>query len=100
MSTLSIRLSKELYSRLSEESRIAKEPKSLLARDALADFLKRRQRERLVAELARAAAAMNAEEAAALAAEALPLDNEALAVAEGRQASDEWPEDLDRKWRE
>ena len=98
MSTLSIRLSKELDSRLCEESLIAREPKSLLARMALEEFLKRRRHDRFVAELARAAAAINAEEAKALAAEALPLDNEALEMAEGRRTSDELPEGPDRTW--
>ena len=86
MSTLSIRLSEELDSRLSEESLIARESKSLLARLALEEFLKRRRQERFLAELARAAAAIDTESAAKLAAEALPLDNEALAVAEGNRA--------------
>ena len=87
MSTLSIRISKELDSRLSEESHIVNEPKSLLARRALEEFLKRRRRERFVSELARAAAAIDGTEAAALAAEALPLDNEALEMAEGRRTA-------------
>ena len=99
MSTLSIRLSKELDSRLSEESIVAREPKSLLARTALEEFLKRRRHERFVAELARAAAAIDGEGAAALAAEALSMDNEALAMAEGRQTTGEGPGELDREWR-
>ena len=85
MSTLSIRLSEDLDSRLSEESLIASESKSLLARRALEEFLRRRRQERFLAELARAAAAIDAEDSAALAAEALPLDNEALTIAEGRR---------------
>lgn len=42
-----------------------------------------RRRERLVARLVRAAAAARTPEAVALAEEALPFDNEALALAEG-----------------
>ena len=42
-----------------------------------------RRRERLVARLVRAAAAVGTPEAVALAEEALPFDNEALALAEG-----------------
>ena len=99
MSTLSIRLSKELDSRLYEESLIAREPKSLLARMALEEFLKRRRHDRFVAELARAAAAIDGEETAVLAAEALPLDNEALAMAEGGQKTDEGRGKLHQKWR-
>ena len=91
MSTLSIRLSTELDLRLNEESLIANEPKSLLARKALGEFLERRRRERFVAELVRAAAAIDEEEARKLAAEALPLDNEALALVEARRPGDERP---------
>lgn len=99
MSTLSIRLSKELDSRLCEESLIAREPKSLLARMALEEFLKRRRHDRFVAELARAATAIDGEETAALAAEALPLDNEILAMTEGGHGSDEQRGTVRRKRR-
>ena len=79
MAVLSIRLSEDLDTRLSEESRAANQPKSLLARTALEQFLARRRRERRLARLARAAAAIDG--AAGIAAEALPLDNESLALA-------------------
>ena len=42
-----------------------------------------RRRERLVARLVRAATAVDTPDAVALAEEALPFDNEALALAEG-----------------
>lgn len=78
MPTLSLRLSAELDARLSEESVARAVPKSLLAREALEEYVVHRRRERVLAELARAAGALDGKEAAALAAEALPLDNEAL----------------------
>lgn len=78
MATLSLRLSSDLDARLTEESRVSDVPKSLLAREALEEYVSRRRRERLLAELTRAARALDPDEAAALAAEALPLDNEAL----------------------
>ena len=84
MAILSIRLSEDLDTRLSEESRAARQPKSLLARTALEQFLARQRRERLLARLARAAGAIDRREADALAAEALPLDNESLELAERR----------------
>ena len=84
MAILSIRLSEDLDTRLSEESRAARQPKSLLARTALEQFLARQRRERLLARLARAAGAIDGREADALAAEALPLDNESLELAERR----------------
>lgn len=64
MSTLGIRLSDDLDDRLSEESRLAR--------------------------LASAAAATEAD-AAELAAEGLPFDNESLALAEGRSPAAEGP---------
>lgn len=78
MSTVSIRLSDDLDARLSEESRLASQPKSLLVRTALEQFLAGRRRERLLARLAAAAAAMESD-ATEFAAEALPFDNESLA---------------------
>ena len=90
MSTLSIRLSGDLDARLSEESHLASQPKSLLARTALEQFLAGRRRDRLLARLTLAAAATDPG-AAALAAEALPFDNESLALAEGRDPAAEWP---------
>ena len=82
MSTLSIRLSDDLDERLSEESRLASQPKSLLVRIALEQFLVGRRQERFLARLA--AAAATEFDAGKFAAEALPFDNEALALAEGR----------------
>ena len=78
MATLSLRLSAQLDARLAEESRARAVPKSLLAREALEEYVARSRRERRLAELTRAAGALDPAEAAALAAEALPLDNEAL----------------------
>ena len=83
MSTLSIRLSGEIDTRLSEESRLAGQPKSLIAREALVQFLADRRRDRLLARFTRAAAAIDAAAALAIADEALPLDNESLDLADG-----------------
>ena len=51
-----------------------------------------RRRERRIARLVRAAAAVDTSDAVALAEEALPLDNEALALAEGSDPAAESPE--------
>lgn len=83
MSTLSIRLSESLDDDLTEESRLAGQPKSLIARTALEQFLDNRRRQRFLARLARAAAAIDSDEAATLVNEALPIDNEALELTEG-----------------
>ena len=83
MSTLSIRISSDLDARLSEESRRASQPKSLIVGAALERFLAERHRERLLARLSAAAAATELD-SASFAAEALPFDNESLALTEGR----------------
>ena len=90
MNTLSIRLTDDLDARLSEESRLACQPKSLLVRAALEQFLAGRRRARVLARLS-AAAAATGPDAAGIAAEALPFDNESLALAEGRDPAAEWP---------
>ena len=59
MATLSLRLSSDLDARLTEESRLSDVPKSLLAREALEEYVSRRRRERLLAELTRAARALD-----------------------------------------
>lgn len=82
MTMLSIRLSDELDARLNAESRSAGQPKSFLVRQALEQFLIRRKRERFLIGLSRAARALDAGEALEVAAEALPLDNEALDLTE------------------
>ena len=80
MSILSIRLTERLDARLSEESRLANQPKSLIARVALERFLADRRRDRFLARMTRAAAAIEAKDAITLAEEALPLDNESLGL--------------------
>ena len=91
MATLSIRISRVLDAQLSEESRIASQPKSLLARKALEQFLARQHRERFLARLARAATAIDRDDAGTLADEALPLDNESLALPERRDLAYQRP---------
>lgn len=83
MSTLSIRLSERLDEHLTAESRLAGQPKSLIARNALEQFLDNRRRERFVARLARAATVIDSDESTTLVEEALPFDNEALESTEG-----------------
>ena len=88
MSTLSIRLSDDLDARLREESHLAGQSKSLIVRIALEQFLAGRRRERFLARLATAAAATETD-ATELAAEALPFDNESMALAEGSNPAGE-----------
>jgi predicted transcriptional regulator len=103
MSTLSIRLPDALDRQLQEEARLADKTRSELVRDLVADYLARRERERFMAELAAAAHALAADpeaiaESLQIAEDFLPLDNEALDLAEGRQPGAPWPEETEGKW--
>lgn len=83
MSLVSIRLPDDVEARLAREAERAQRPKSEIARDAIVDYLERLERERFLAEIARAARARGDDEALAAAHEALPTDNEALEIGEG-----------------
>ncbi len=83
MSLVSIRLPDDVEARLAHEAERAQRPKSEIARDAIVDYLQRVERERFLAEIARAARARGDSEALDAAREALPTDNEALEIVEG-----------------
>jgi metal-responsive CopG/Arc/MetJ family transcriptional regulator len=85
MAGLSLRLSEDLESRLSEEARREGVGRSEVVRTAIAEFLDRRERERYIAAFVAEARVAYADpeiknEALALAEEAIPLDNEGLRV--------------------
>ncbi|OGA01901.1 MAG: hypothetical protein A2Z64_04475 [Betaproteobacteria bacterium RIFCSPLOWO2_02_67_12] len=84
MGVLSMRLDDELDQRLSREAERENRTRSELVRDALSAFLSERERQRFLAEIARAARSIDPGDARAVATEALPLDNEALGTAEPR----------------
>ncbi len=86
MGTLNMRLDDELERRLAREAELEDQTRSELARRAIAEFLARRERERFLGEIARAAREGDPREAVALAEEALATDNEALETAERRLA--------------
>ncbi len=90
MTILSIRLPERLDVSLMEESRLSNQPKSLIVRRALEQFLANQRRDRRLARLTQAAAALDANAAIGLAEEALTLDNESLSMAERPGAADEW----------
>ncbi|HET6628662.1 MAG TPA: ribbon-helix-helix protein, CopG family [Woeseiaceae bacterium] len=83
MSLVSIRLPKDVQTRLAQEAERVRRPKSEIAREAIVDYLARMERERFLGEIARAARSRGDEEVLSAADEALSLDNEALAIAEG-----------------
>lgn len=64
MCALSLRLPDDLDAQLGEESRIAGKSRSEIARQAIAEFLARREKERFMAEMAAAAEALAADPAA------------------------------------
>ena len=82
MSLVSIRLPDDVEARLAREAERTQRPKSEIARDAIIDYLKRSERERFLTEIARAARARDDADTVTAAEEALPLDNESLAIAE------------------
>ena len=97
MGTLTLRLPENLDARLSEFAKLEDTSRSELARTALEKFLREMEREKLLAGMVEAARflATNPEaraESIAIAEEFLPLDNEALDIAEGRKSGDPEPE--------
>jgi predicted transcriptional regulator len=78
MAIVSIRLPDDVVLSLNREAERTQRAKSEIARDAISQYLKRQERDRFLAEIARAARAGSESEALELAEEALALDNEAL----------------------
>ena len=93
MGALSLRLPDELETRLAEEAEREGRPRSEVAREAIAEYLARRERERFMGELVAEARAGYADEAvrdeARELAEAFQqAENEALASVEAGEAED------------
>jgi predicted transcriptional regulator len=87
MATLSIRLTSELEEKLDQEARRSETNRSEVAREALVDFLRRRERERFMAELLEEARQLKGDpETQRLVEEWVPVDNEARKIAEGPAA--------------
>jgi metal-responsive CopG/Arc/MetJ family transcriptional regulator len=86
MSIISLRLPEELERLLAREAELEHKGRSEIAREAIAEYLARRERERFLGEIARAARARDPAEARRMAEESLPLDNESLDVIEAAEA--------------
>jgi hypothetical protein len=84
MPILSLRLPDDVDAWLGREAVTAERPKSEIARDAIVEYLRRVERDRFLGAIARAARSTGGEDPLAIAAEALPLDNEALGLTEAR----------------
>lgn len=103
MSVLSIRLPEELDRQLQEEANRMEKSRSELVRDIVAEYLIKQEKARFMAEVVAAAKALaeNPEavaESLEIAEDFLPLENEALDLAEGRKPGDSWPEETEGKW--
>jgi len=88
MAAFSLRLPEGLERRLGEEARHCGQSRSELIREALEELLRRREQERFMAGLVAAAEVLASDASARaesldLAADFLPADSEALALAEG-----------------
>ena len=103
MGAISIRIPEEIDTRLTEEARLEGLPRSEVVREAIADYLTRRERERFMEEMVAAARALAADPAASaetreLVEESVATSNEALDIAEGRKPGEPWPEEQGEKW--
>ena len=103
MGAVSLRLPDDLERKLSQEATLSGQPRSQLIREALEDLLSRRERERVVVAMVAAAKALAADpdaraEAVAVAANFLPAENEALALAAGRTAGNGGDDAQDERW--
>ncbi len=82
MALMSLRLPEDLEARLDREAARSRRGRSEVARAAIAEYLARREREEFVADYVRSAMGEDRAEVLARAEEFLPLENEALALAE------------------
>ncbi|HTS55357.1 MAG TPA: ribbon-helix-helix domain-containing protein [Burkholderiales bacterium] len=87
MAVLSLRLPEDLDAKLEEQARLSNRPRSELAREAIADYLARLERERFLSSLETAARNLasnppSRRKALSVAEQFLPLENEALALGE------------------
>jgi len=103
MGAMSLRLTEELEDRLAKEAELEGKPRSELVREALREFLQRHERDRFMAEMVAEAKEAYRDpgirrEAIEMAEEFLPLDNEALEIAEGTGTGEPRPERSGEKW--
>ncbi len=103
MSAISLRLPEEIETRLAEEARLEGRPRSEVVREAIVEYITRRERERFMAELVAEARRTYGDpalrqEALDMAEEAIVTGNEALDISEGRTPGEPWPEEQGEKW--
>jgi predicted transcriptional regulator len=103
MPAISLRLPEDLDHRLDEEARREGLPRSEVARQAISDFLTRREKERFLAELVAEASTGYANEAVRrealeLAEDGIATGNETLDIAEDSRPDTPRPEDEGERW--
>lgn len=100
---LSIRLPETLERKLAIEAERVHKKRSELAREVIADYLHRQERDRFIGEFMAEARALARDpkarrEAREIAEEDIPFGNEALNIAEGRAPGESWPEESGERW--
>lgn len=95
MSAISVRLPEELEAQLTREAEIEGKPRSEVAREAITEYLARRERERFMKEMvAEARAAYSSEairqEVRDITEDFRPLDNEALDDDTTDESGEKW----------
>jgi predicted transcriptional regulator len=101
MSVITIRLDEKLEKLLRQESHLEKKSRSNLVRQAIEDFLRRMEHNRLKQTLVQEMKNLPSsarQEGLAIADEFLPAGNEALVLAEGRKPWKSKPEKKDKGW--
>ncbi|MDX9839657.1 MAG: CopG family transcriptional regulator [Azoarcus sp.] len=103
MPAISLRLPEDIEARLTEEARLEGCARSEVVREAIAEYLARRERERFMAEMVAEARRAYSDpairrEAQEMAEEAIVTGNEAMDIAEGREPGEPWPEETGEKW--
>jgi predicted transcriptional regulator len=95
MAAISVRLPDELESQLTHEAELEGKARSEVAREAIADYLARREKERFMEEMVAEARAGYADEAIRkealeIAEDFLPLDIEAIENAAAGETTEKW----------
>ena len=103
MATISFRVPNDMDEKLSEEARLEGLSRSGVVREALAEYLRQREKERFTAKLVAEARQAYSnpdllEEAREIAEEAIESGNEALDRAEGAEPGETRPEGDDQRW--
>lgn len=101
MGAVSLRLPDEMERKLDAEAERCGQPRSRLIRDAIAELIARRERERALAEVAAAARALAADAGAAaevrrIAEDFIEAENHALDATEGHRPGE--PQESGERW--